>query len=186
MKYIRRFGFFCISIFLSFSAAAVEGVGNLKVLIVQQGKLVNIEKLYNNIDRVRLSKKPFEIHYSADDLGVCVSTQRTVFAKAKQGVDTVADFSSCLFLYKAFGMSADGGELIADMDGANWLNKSHGARKGKDGRFIYSVERFSGKETGNLELSKVAKPMYLLFWDDLNKNKVVDFRETARVELVFD
>lgn len=173
------------SVFLSYPALAEEGIGGLDLNITQQGKTAIAEKTDNYRFRLRLAKAPFEIHYGAQQIGVCVSTQPAVFEKANNATDTMSDFTSCMFMFKAFGMSADGGELIADIDGSSWLNEAHGARKGQGNRYVYPVTRFTGKETGDLELTLITQPMYLVFWDDRDKNKTIDLKEVARVELVF-
>lgn len=185
MNIIRTTFFVLISPFLVHSAFAEMGIGGLNLNITQQGKAINAEKTDNYIFRLGLAKAPFEIHYGAQDLGVCVSTNPAVFEKANNATDTMSDFTSCLFMFKAFGMSAEGGELIVDMDGASWLNLAHGARKEQGNRYVYSVGRFTGKETGDLELTKVSQPVYLVFWDDRDKNKTIDVGEVARVKLVF-
>jgi hypothetical protein len=176
----------CLFLFFAYPALAETGVGGLDVFFLQQGNLLKAERTKANHVRVALAKQPFEIRFGTQDLGVCASTQLAVFDKANKATDTMTDYTSCMFLFKAFSMSADGGELIANIDGANWLNTAHGARKGKDGRNVYSVERFTGKETGDLALAKVQQPMYLAIWDDRNKNKTIDLSEVVRVELVFN
>lgn len=185
MKHKQATFLFILTIFVSLPALGGQGIGDLSVSIQQSGNPVNAEKTTNDRYRIALSRKPFEISYHAKEIGICVSTSPDVFEKAKVNTNTDSDFSSCLFLYKAFGMSPKGGTLFADMGGGNWLNKAHGARKGKGGRNVYQVASFSGKETGDLPLTRITRPMYLAIWEDLNSNRIIDQGELARVELVF-
>ena len=164
---------------------AKENIGGLDVFITQAGKAIAPSKLKNNHIRITLSKKPFDFHYSAKEIGMCVSLNPVVFDMAKTGTNTTTNFASCMFMYKAFGLSGEGGDLVVDKGGVNWLNKTHGAKKGKDGRNFYRVENLTGKETGDLTLTKAIKPMYLAIWVDKDSNKIIDKGELARLELTF-
>ena len=185
MKLTRALYLIALSAFLSYPAIAEEGIGGLNIFITQAGSTAVAKKLTNSRVRVSLSKKTFEFHYSAKQIGMCVSINPDVFEKAKIGTNIQSDYSSCMFMFKAFGMSADGGKLIVDIGGSNWLNKAHGAKKGKDGRNFYRVASFTGKETGKLEITKVTQPMYLAIWEDLDNNQIIDTGELVKVELAF-
>ena len=185
MKLTRMLYLIILSTFLSCPSIAEEGIGGLNIFITQACSTAVAKKLVNSRVRVSLSKKPFEFHYSAKQIGMCVSINPDVFEKAEIGTNIQSDYSSCMFMFKAFGMSADGGKLIVDIGGSNWLNKAHGAKKGKDGRNFYRVASFTGKETGKLEITKVTQPMYLAIWEDLDNNQIIDTGELVKVELAF-
>ncbi len=185
MPFTRLSFLFLLSVFVSGPTLAEEGIGGLDLYFTQKGEPLRAAKTENYYFRLRLAKAPFEIHYGAQEIGVCVSPRPAVFEKANIATDTKSDFTSCMFIYKDFVMSADGGVLIANINGSNWLNQAHGARKEQNNRYIYPVTRFTGKESSGLELNRIMRPMYLVFWDDLDKNKTIDLGEVARVELVF-
>jgi len=166
--------------------SADSGIGGLELQFVQQGTTVEASRTALNEFELNLAKQPFEIHYSAQQLGVCASTSPKVFDKARTATDTMSDFSSCLFTFKAFSMPAEGGVLTVDIDGANWLNPAHGAKKESDGYNSYLVAKFGGKEIGSLTIDQLKQPIYLAIWDDKNRNKTIDIAETVRVVLNFN
>ena len=181
-----KFNRFAFLLLIPSLTLAESNIGRLGIVITQQGKPVASTKVNKHFDRLQLAKAAFQIKYKAQEIGVCVSTSASVFEKANQAVDTMSDFTSCLFTFKAFGMSKDGAELVANIDGANWLNDSHGAEKIQGEGYSYRVEKFVGKETGDLKLTQISIPMYLVFWNDRDKNKIIDIGEVAKVELKFN
>ncbi len=175
----------CLSMSITATAMAANNLGGLDVTITQSGAQLTVHDTGENYQRIELQKQPFEFSYAADQIGVCASTKPAVFDKATSATDTMSDFKSCLFVFKAFGLPAEGGTLIVDIGGANWLNTSHGAKQ-RGGKNTYAVSDFSGKETGNIPVTQINQPIYLAIWDDKNRNKTVDAGEVARVELKFN
>ncbi len=167
------------------SIVPAEAIGTLDLTIAQNGAAITAERIDGNRYRAKLARQPFELRFGAQDLGICASTKEDVFELAPTGTDSMKDFASCMNMFKAFAMDADGGSLIVDSSGANWLNAAHGTHSDTSGKTLFTVKQFTGKETGDIALSDANDPIYLMIWDDKDRDKKIGPTESLRLEIHF-
>lgn len=174
------------------SNALTEGQSkseNIGISIEQGGEYLSMTADSDNVINLVLSKKPFNISYPNGALNLCAWTDKSIYEKAKVGVDAMQDFTSCLFIYKSIAMPGDATYIYLSSGEGSSLNSSHGATKLSDKRSTYHVTHFErkgkDKELEAIQVGEISGAIYVVAWMDRNKNKMLDKTELERFKLEF-
>lgn len=149
------------------------------ISFMQEDK-IPLQQAESNYYEIIVKPKPFTILFNGSELHVCAGLDQGLFHAATSKTDINKDFSSPFFIFKYAALPKNGDYLVLYKDGANSLNKSHGAIPFK-GNHQYTVS--SIMNGNNQEPVSKLKQLFLALWLDDNKDQYIDDNELLRVKV---
>ncbi len=164
---------------MTFSFVCSVNAQTSDIRFMQEGQILpyQVEKNYHVIG---IKPKPFTILFNGPELHACAGLDETLYSAAKSETDINKDFKSPFFIFKYAALPETGGYLVLYNDGANSLNKSHGA-KPFESQYQYTVSSIM-KDKNQLPVSNL-KQLFFVLWLDKNKDQYIDDSELLRVKI---